>query len=217
MARNKYPEQTVKRILEVSSRLFYEKGYEATSIQDIVAALGMSKGAIYHHFKSKQEILEQVSDAFTGEVEVYNRIRNDRSLTGLQKLYRFFCYALSDREKQQRDQLFLLNMNDPQVIAMNLKNSTDTAAAYVAAFLEEGKRDGSMTVEQPLEAAQVILLLFNYWLNPGVKQSGQSRYRQKLRFMKALTDGIGIPLMDERLTELCSSYYARMEKARATE
>ena len=53
MARNKYPQRTVEKILEVSLALFNEKGYEKTTIQDIVNALGMSKGAIYHHFKSE--------------------------------------------------------------------------------------------------------------------------------------------------------------------
>ena len=57
MARNKHPEETVAKILDVSMRLFTEQGYEHTTIQDIVDALGMSKGAIYHHFKGKEEIL----------------------------------------------------------------------------------------------------------------------------------------------------------------
>ena len=46
MARNKYPEETVARILDVSLKLFLEKGYENTTIQDIIDALGnLSKGA----------------------------------------------------------------------------------------------------------------------------------------------------------------------------
>ena len=53
MARNKYPEQTVEKILDVSQELFLEKGYEQTTIQDIVNHLeGLSKGAINHHFKT---------------------------------------------------------------------------------------------------------------------------------------------------------------------
>ena len=52
MARSKHPEETERKILEVSRRLFQTKGYEHTTIQDIVDALGMSKGAVYHHFKS---------------------------------------------------------------------------------------------------------------------------------------------------------------------
>lgn len=215
MARNKYPEQTVRRILEVSSRLFYEKGYEKTSIQDIVAALGMSKGAIYHHFKSKEEILESVAERFQGEAEHYIRLLADSSLTGLQKLYRFCCYALSDRQKHQRDQLFLLNIRDPQVTAMVLDNSLNGAPAYLAAFLEQGRKDGSMTVERPQETAQVLLLLFNIWLNPAMQQQGRERYLEKLQLMKELTDALGVPLMDEQLISLFRDYYDRLEKADA--
>ena len=50
MARNKYPEETVKLIVEVATRLFTEKGYDATSLQDIINETKLSKGAIYHHF-----------------------------------------------------------------------------------------------------------------------------------------------------------------------
>ena len=65
MARNKYPEVTVEKILEVSQRLFMEKGYDNTTIQDIVNELGgLTKGAIYHHFKSKEEIIDALSDFF---------------------------------------------------------------------------------------------------------------------------------------------------------
>ena len=47
VARNKYPEVTVEKILEVSQRLFIEKGYDNTTIQDIVNELGgLTKGAI---------------------------------------------------------------------------------------------------------------------------------------------------------------------------
>ena len=58
MARNKYPEVTVEKILDVAQRLFLEKGYDNTTIQDIVDGLGgLTKGAIYHHFKSKRKLL----------------------------------------------------------------------------------------------------------------------------------------------------------------
>ena len=56
MARNKYPEVTVEKILDAAQRLFLEKGYENTTIQDIVGELGgLTKGAVYHHFKSKED------------------------------------------------------------------------------------------------------------------------------------------------------------------
>ncbi len=55
MGRNKYPEETVAKILDAALELFCVQGYEGTSIQDIVDRLdGMTKGAVYHHFKSKE-------------------------------------------------------------------------------------------------------------------------------------------------------------------
>lgn len=52
---------TRTRILEEAARLFTEGGYEATSVQDIAEALGLSKAALYHHFRSKEEILLEIS------------------------------------------------------------------------------------------------------------------------------------------------------------
>ena len=92
MARNKHPEETVRSILDVSFRLFMEKGYEHTSIQDILDHLGgLSKGAIYHHFKSKEDILVAVADKMMSEsnrrlAEIMNRI----DLNGKEKLKTIF-------------------------------------------------------------------------------------------------------------------------------
>lgn len=49
-------------IVERADRLFYEQGFEHTSFADIAAAVGISRGNFYHHFKSKDEILEAVMD-----------------------------------------------------------------------------------------------------------------------------------------------------------
>ena len=62
MARNKHPEQTVQLILETAARLFAQKGYDETSMQDIMDATHLSKGAIYHHFPSKLDILLRIAD-----------------------------------------------------------------------------------------------------------------------------------------------------------
>ena len=92
MPRNKYPEQTVEKILNAAAALFAEKGYANTTLQDIIDATGLSKGAVYHHFQSKEEIAARVGDRLgtrvTGELA---RIRDDAALTGLQKLQAVFA------------------------------------------------------------------------------------------------------------------------------
>ena len=87
MARNKYPEVTVEKILDAAQRLFLEKGYDDTTIQDIVDNLGgLSKGAVYHHFKSKEEIMDAVGDRMFFANNPFEAVRKRSDLNGLQKL-----------------------------------------------------------------------------------------------------------------------------------
>ena len=59
--REKQKEETLADILRVSGELFQNIGYEKTSIQMIADRCGLSKGALYHHFRSKEEVLERIS------------------------------------------------------------------------------------------------------------------------------------------------------------
>ena len=49
-----------KQILEAAMALFNEKGFEKTSVQDILDKMGISKGALYHYFLSKEDILREI-------------------------------------------------------------------------------------------------------------------------------------------------------------
>ncbi|MET9068929.1 TetR/AcrR family transcriptional regulator [Streptosporangium sandarakinum] len=54
---------TREQIVEAADRLFYQRGYEHTSFADIAAAVGLSRGNFYYHFKSKDAILDAVIEA----------------------------------------------------------------------------------------------------------------------------------------------------------
>ena len=73
-------------ILDVARRLVYTKGYEQMAIQDILDALRMSKGAFYHYFNSKQDLLE----ALIHQMERFYPILQDPQLPVLERLQRFF-------------------------------------------------------------------------------------------------------------------------------
>ncbi len=59
---------TRRRLVDTATRLFAEKGYEATSIEDLLRELGMSRGALYHHFDSKEAVFEAVLHEIEAEV-----------------------------------------------------------------------------------------------------------------------------------------------------
>ena len=81
MARNKHPEQTVTRILDTASCPLFQKGYDKTTLQDIIDATKLSKGAIYHHFASKEDIFYAVCDRIGQRNEaVLSQVRDARVL-----------------------------------------------------------------------------------------------------------------------------------------
>lgn len=61
-------QNTRRHVLEVATRLFAKNGYERTSIEDVLAATELSRGALYYHFPSKEKLFEAVLEALEGEV-----------------------------------------------------------------------------------------------------------------------------------------------------
>ncbi len=213
MARNKHPEETVNLILDVATRLFMEKGYEHTSIQDIIDNLGgLSKGAIYHHFKSKEEILETVTNRMTEESNrVLESIRDRTDLTGREKLKTIFKESIL---RPVQNDIFTTapNLgNNPRLLYSIFSETVNEAApGYIQPIIEQGIADGSIRAEYPAELAQLIILTANIWTNPMIfDDSAEESYRKFVVF-RQMMEGFGLDIVDDemmdRLQELASIY-----------
>ena len=203
MARNKYPEETVNKILDVSMQLFLEKGYEHTSIQDIVNHLGgLSKGAIYHHFKSKEDILDGVMNKLyqnnDNELDHLRLLEKDSSMTGLQKLQALFTTAL---ESPRQDDMFQMApdfLKNPQMLAMQIEGIyTESVPHFVQPIIEEGIADGSIKTDYPKELAEMILLLINIWLIPLVHDEDPSSVTNRFALFQEMMGKMGIDIFDK--------------------
>ena len=204
MARNKFPEETERKILEVSFRLFQEKGYDHTTIQDIVNGLGMSKGAVYHHFKSKEEILDRLYDRAYTDSGLFRDL-DAASLTGLEKIRELFRRQFTDPGKLDVDNLQISYEKNPKILHLLLTSSVKEGAPILQAMLEEGIADGSVTTAYPKEMAESLLILFNLWV--GVFSSDREDFYHKLRYLKDMTDSMGVPVFDASLMAEIDRYY----------
>lgn len=217
MARNKHPEETVRSILDVSFRLFMEKGYEHTSIQDILDRLGgLSKGAIYHHFKSKEDILVAVADKMMSEsnrrlAEIMNRI----DLNGKEKLKTIFKASLNRRVQEEMFTVAPDMRSNPKLLFSFLQETVEEAAPhYVLPIIRQGIEDGSIETDYPEELAELIMLVANVWTNPMIFHcSAEESYRKFIVFGQMLR-GLGVDIIDremsERVRELSSIYQQNM-------
>lgn len=219
MARNKHPEETVNLILETAARLFMEKGYEHTSIQDIINNLGgLSKGAIYHHFRSKEDILEAVTNRMNEESnKMLESIRDRTDLTGKEKLKMIFKESVN---RSDMDDLFTLApdlSNNSKLLFSTFRDTVDNVAPdYILPVIEQGIADGSIHTEYPAELAELVILVANMWTNPMIFNSTIEEYYRRLMVFRQMMQGFGLDIVDdeivERMRKLASLYLETKNK-----
>jgi AcrR family transcriptional regulator len=159
-------EYAVRRseILDAAQGLIYTRGYEQMTIQDILDVLHISKGAFYHYFVSKPDLLEALIERM---VEDARRLLVDQlaadSLPALEKLER--CFAAANRWKlDQRDYLLALMQvwyhDDNAIVRLKAQeSSTKMFAPFLAEIIQEGISQGVIQTHFPDQAAGVILSL----------------------------------------------------------
>ena len=208
MARNKYPEVTVERILDVSQRLFLEKGYENTTIQDIVDELGgLTKGAVYHHFKSKEEIMDAVGDRMFFSNNPFEAVRGRTDLNGLQKLREAVRLNQSDKERVRLTAQSIPIAKSPRLLQEMIVSNRKVLTPYFLELIKEGNRDGSMHTNYPREIAELLPLLTSLWLLPSVYPASREQMKRKFLFLGEMLEKMGVPLMDDSIRALVDDFF----------
>jgi AcrR family transcriptional regulator len=152
-------------ILDVALKLVYTKGYERMTIQDILDELKISKGAFYHYFDSKAEVLEAlVQRMVTQQVEpMLLAAVQDPNLTALEKLQRYFDTAVrwKTSEKTLMIQLVKVWYSDENALARQkmLVMMVEYVTPLFVEIINQGVKEGTFTVTYPEYASQVIINL----------------------------------------------------------
>ena len=203
MARNKYPEITVEKILEAAQRLFLEKGYEHTTIQDIVDELGgLTKGAVYHHFKSKEDIICALSDKLFAENNPFAAVKQRKDLNALQKMREAVKLNQQNTEEKQLNIEALPLLKNPRILVEMIQSNHQQLTPLWRDLLEEGIADGSIQTEFPKEIAELIPLLGDVWLYPNLFPATEEELVHRFFFFKEMLEKMGAPIIDDELAEL---------------
>ena len=208
MARNKHPEQTVQLILDTAARLFTQKGYDKTTLQDIIDATKLSKGAIYHHFASKEAILiavvEKIGDYNNA---VLAEVRDRKGLTGVEKLREMSRTSMRLSSQGEVMHMLPFLIDNPKFLALQMKSLFEEAApVYILPVVREGIADGSIRTDYPEELTEALLLLLNLWLLPILRPSTPEQFRSRCAFCNQLTRQYGFELIDEDMIEAMTEF-----------
>lgn len=151
-------------ILEAAERFFYQKGYESTTIQDILDELDLSKGGFYHHFESKEQLLDAICESKAiRSAEAAARAVAECPGGAVDKLNAMFDkYGVWQDENV--DFLGLLirvaYRDDNLIMREKLKRYTvGRTLPLLNAIIEEGLHSGEFATPYPDDIGRVVMLL----------------------------------------------------------
>ena len=164
-----------QEILRAAARLFQQQGYDATSMNDVAAALKLSKGGLYHHFQSKDEILYNIMSHAMDitEERVINVVRRiegaEERLRTLIRLHIEVVLSAEDREIT-----VMLHENHPLPLALRRKinGRKKDYVHFVENLVADVQRQRNSTSQVTPRAAAFALLGMINWIYQWYKADG---------------------------------------------
>ncbi|MCI9124562.1 MAG: TetR/AcrR family transcriptional regulator [Eubacterium sp.] len=192
----KTPEEWRKEILNAAQHLFISKGYEKTSISDIMDLAGGAKGMFYRCFQSKEEVMYALGNQMFFEDNPFEAVKKRDNLNGLQKIRLLLTLNQSDAERDQINRQAVPILKDPHILAAAVGENRRILTPLWLELLEEGKKDGSIKTEYAKELSE-LLPLINFWLMPSVFPATEEELLHKYHFVKEVLAHMGLPLYDD--------------------
>ena len=180
-------------ILDVAERLFETRGFDSTSTNDILREIGIARGTLYYHFKSKEDILDAVIERMTGKlVERAAEVFAHKEIPVLQRLTGMI-QALNADSGLRRE--IMEQVHKPQNTLMHQKMQERLLAGVnplITALIEEGMAQGICQTDYPFEVAEMTFLYANTVFDDLAKYSGQQRQKKVAAFIYNLERLLGM-------------------------
>lgn len=173
------PESPVKRrIIEVSAELFAKNGYSATGISELEKAVGLGRGALYHHIESKENLLYEISIRHVVDMVISGEMLLEEELPAEEKL-RTLARSLMRTIADNLAQLTVFfsdhrALSEPHAVELGVIR--DRFEEVWAAVLRQGVDEGAFDKTDPV-IVKGLLGMFNYsylWLQPGGEKSPEA-------------------------------------------
>lgn len=202
MPRHDPEERTKMAIINTAARLFGEKGWSNVNIEDVVREVGVTRGAFYHYFGSREDLIYAVIVQPIIDNDPFALAAKEKGLNALGKLRFALKFSLQAQLSAVLSSNMLQTMYDPAVMKSNINFSIDVMGAYIEKLLVEGMEDGSMPVKYPKHTAQAAGLIFNEWLNPTLFRMTDQEFRERILFLEEFGERLGMPVIDDELKEM---------------
>lgn len=153
-------------LIDCAQRLFLSRGYERTTINDVIVATRLSKGAFYHHFRAKEDLLEAIAARFAEQsVAFVAGVQADPSRSALASLNYMLAvgreWKLEHMAELRAMFTTLLKPENARLYQRIVEAVFAVLTPAMTAIIEQGRRDGAFDVGDAQVAAETLLWLSN--------------------------------------------------------
>lgn len=201
----KSPEQWKSEIMIAAKELFFSKGYEETTVTDIMEKVGGAKGMFYRCFESKEEIMQAIGDQMFFENNPFEAVKKRTDLNGLQKIRELLMLNQADTDRADLNVQAVSILKDPRILAVAIDANKRVLTPLWFELLEEAKNDGSIQTEYSKELSE-LLPLVNFWLMPSVYPATAEEIQHKYFFVIEVLAKMGLPIMDDQTTAVAEKF-----------
>lgn len=171
-----------EQILDKALHLFLEKGFDKTSISDILDSLDIARGTLYYHFESKEAIMDAIIARQAQKViQKVEKIVDDHSLPVYDKLFALF--AAMNFSDLNGGQQMIDYLNQPQNALFHEKNNqmiVEKISPLLAQVIEEGIQKTNFENPFPLYTAEMILILIIVFLDNRLADLSQEELLERM-------------------------------------
>lgn len=150
-------EERKREILFIAANLFAVKGYEKTTVENILQSAGIAKGTFYYYFTSKENVLDTLVELISDDiVERALEIVNNDKLTASEKLLSIIL-ASGNNEASKQVKDVVHQVNNEKMHLKSLVMTVNKLAPVLTKVVVEGNEEGTFKAKYPRETIEILL------------------------------------------------------------
>lgn len=184
-------------ILDAAEVLFAEKGFDHTSTNEILEAVGIAKGTLYHHFKSKEDIMDAIIERQSEKMlSGARKIAEDRSIPVEERMFRVVMALRLEEINEQGGKGMIEHLHRPQNALMHQKSKRiimEQVPPILAIVLKDGIEQGLFDTPYPLECMEMVVAYLNTVMDDGlVEMTEEQRINRITAFIFHMERLLGV-------------------------
>ena len=214
----KAPDERRSELIATAQELFYTKGYERTSVSDIVEAVGVAQGTFYYYFDSKTAVLEAVVAELIAQTQaILQEIVADETLAAIPKWIQAFQVANNwkiERKDEMIALLHLLHRDENVLLQYKMRmQATQVLSPELAKIAAQGVKEGVFETESIQDSVEIALAItqpfsdtiYSTVLNPDKYDDPAALAGRKLASVQTAIERVlnappgSLPLIDEQI------------------